>query len=439
MRLLLFCLSSLTLLALSKLTAGLIAGPMLSHVDMREAAIWVQADRTSTVHISYNEIGSPIKYESAPVKTDQSVAHTANLVLDQVNPGKAYTYQVFQDGQPVGSSYSFKTPANFYDITPAPDFTIAVGGAHYVMEDGYEPPYQLLGGGYGIFQTIARANPDLMLWLGNTAHLRRSDFTTQSGVLKRYGAARRIPELANLLATVPHYGIWGNADYSPNQSGRAYSFRNFSENAFKAFWPRPVSVQSLEGIATRFRYSDVDFFMLDVRSYRDDQPTSSRTRTILGDAQIDWLREELIRSDATFKVIAAGAPLLNPADSPENLSYADQEHTRLLDMFRREQISGLFFLSGGKYHGELTKLVHTNSYNLYDLTVGPLTATPSDNLQELNYFRVPATSAFERQFALIDFHGPEENRQLTIRMMTMEGEELWSRTLQEKMLRAADR
>ncbi|MGB0416686.1 MAG: alkaline phosphatase D family protein [Coraliomargarita sp.] len=410
---------------------------MLSHVDMREASIWVQADKASTLSVAYSEDGSNNRQTSAPVATDPTMANTARLILDQVEPGKTYRYQVLQDGQPVGDNYTFKTPPNFYEITPPPDFTLAVGGAHYVMEEGYEPPYQLLGGGYGIFRTIAQSKPDLMLWLGNTTHLRRSDFTTQSGVFKRYSTARTIPELAELLATVPHYATWGDADYSPNHAGRSYSFRSYSENAFKAFWPQPVAIESLDGIATRFRYSDAEFFVLDVRSYRDDAPTSARNRTILGEAQIDWLREEIIRSDATFKVIVAGAPILNPADSSQNLSYAEQEHTELLAMFRSERISGLFFISGGKYHGELTKLVHANSYNLHDLTVGPLTAAPRENEDELNYFRVPSTNTLERHFALVEFSGPEEDRQLTMRIMSMEGDELWNRTLKANDLQPA--
>lgn len=438
MRFVVLCFASLSLAAVSHLSAGLISGPMLSHVDMREASVWIQADAASTFSVAYSEEGSSTRQTSAPVETNPSAANTARLILDQVEPGKTYRYQVLQDGQAVGESYTFTTPANYYDITPPPDFTLAVGGAHYVMQEGYEPPYQLLGGGYGIFQTIANAKPDLMLWLGNTAHLRRSDFTTQSGVFKRYSAARSIPELTELLATVPHYATWGDADYSPNHAGRSYSFRGFSETAFEAFWPQPVSVTSLQGIATRFRYSDTDFFVLDVRSYRDDAPTSARNRTILGPDQIDWLREELIRSDATFKVIVAGAPILNPAESSQNLSYADQEHTGLLEMFRSERISGLFFISGGKYHGELTKLVHANSYNLHDLTVGPLTATPRGNEDELNYFRVPATNTVERHFALIDFAGPEDDRRLTIRLMSMEGDELWSRTLKANDLQPAE-
>jgi alkaline phosphatase D len=304
-----------------------------------------------------------------------------------------------------------------------------------MIEEGFEPPYQIMGAGYDIFETIMAANPALMLWLGNTAHLRESDWSSKSGYLKRYSHARSTPALAKLLSSTPNYATWGEADYgSPNAGGR-YSYREFAEASFNAFWPRSVAIPSLKGIATRFRYADVDFFMLDTRSYRNDTPTSREPFEFLGAQQIEWLRQELIRSTATFKVVLAGAPILNPAKSRSNLSYAESEHTRLLQMLRSEEISGLFFISGGKYYGELTRLVHASSYNLFDLTVGPLTANPRDNEDELNFFRMPGSSTFERHFALIDFTGPEEERRIAIRIMSLEGKELWKREITASDLR----
>jgi alkaline phosphatase D len=274
-----------------------------------------------------------------------------------------------------------------------------------------------------------------MLWLGNTAHLRESDWTSKSGYVKRFTHARSTPEMKKFLATIPQYGIWGDADYGIPFSGSNYSYRAHAESTFRAFWPRPVDVPGLEGIATRFRYADADFFMLDTRSSRNDTPTSNQSAQILGPQQIEWLRQELIRSRATFKVIVAGAPILNPAKSRTNLSYAEREHSNFLQMFRDEKIPGLFFLSGGKYYGELTRLVHASSYNLYDLTLGPLTANPQDNEDELNFFRMPGSSTFERHFALIDFNGPEEDRRITIRVVSMEGKDLWSRDIPARELK----
>lgn len=428
------CAITALLLCPENLQAGLRAGPMLAHIDMREATIWLQADEPSTIRIRYTESGSENVILSSPVDANPELALTATIRLNKVEPGKLYRYEILQNGEEIGVTGEFKTQDNYHFRAPPPDFSFAAGGANYVMENLYEPPYQLLGGGYGIFDVILSSSPDFMLWTGNTAHLRRSDFTTLSGILKRFSYARAAPELSALLSSIPHYAIWGKADYGFHDDGKYASQRTLSEKAFRAFWPRPIDIPTLEGIPTRFRYADADFFMLDVRSYRDDRPNTVRTPEILGKTQIEWLRQELIRSDATFKIIVSGAPVLNPAETSKNLSFAEIEHNALLEMLRSERISGLFMISGGKYFGELTKLVHASNYNLYDLTVGPLTAGPQAAKQELNYFRVPGTTTVERQFALIRISGPEDNRQMQIQLNSMEGDELWSRTIKAKDL-----
>ncbi len=417
------------------LNGKLVSGPMLASLEMREARVWVQTDQPATVRIAYTEASDRANQRwSLPVESNPSLGNTVTAVLTGIEPGKNYHYSVELNGELLAPSYEFTSPDFYHDRTPPPDFRIAVGGAHYQIEEGFEPPYQILGGGYEIFESIAAAEPALMLWLGNTAHLRKSDWASKSGYLKRFSHARSTPQLGPLLASIPHYATWGEADYGAPYAGANYSYRQFAELSFNAFWPRPVEVAALDGIVTRFRHADVDFFMLDTRSYRNDSPTSDQTSQILGHQQIEWLRQELVRSTATFKVIVAGAPILNPAKSRSNLSYAEREHTRLLQMLRSENIAGLFFISGGKYYGELTRLVHASSYNLHDLTVGPLTANPRDNEDELNFFRMPGTSTFDRHFALIDFTGPEESRSITMRIMNSEGSELWTRELTASQL-----
>ncbi len=426
-------------LTASTLPAALASGPMLAHLEMREAKVWVQADSPSIVRIAYAPNGSDkALIWSTPVETDALNGHTAVAILDEIEPGQNYNYRVELNGELVTSPATFTSPANYYDRAPPPNFKIAVGGAHYVIEDGFEPPYQILGGGYDIFSTIADTNPALMIWAGNTAHLRKSDWASKSGYLKRFAKARSLPQLKALLQSIPHYATWSDHDFGAPNGGQQSAYRNLAESSFEAYWPRSVEIDQLEGVATQFRYADVDFFMLDVRSYRNDTPDTSTRVQILGKKQIEWLRQSLIRSTATFKVIVAGAPILNPADSRSNLSYAEREHTELLQMLREARIAGLFFISGGKNYGELTRLVHANSYNLYDLTLGPLTANPGNNEDELNFFRMPGSSTFERHFALIEFSGAEKARELTIRVMSMEGKELWHRNIPASSLQPAN-
>lgn len=424
---------------LSALQAGLVNGPMIAHVEMREAKIWVQTDAPSIVRVAYAASGDNEALTwSTPVETDAAHSHTAVATLDQVEPGQSYSYRIELNGELVTSPATFVIPANYHDRMPPPDFKIAVGGAHYVIEEGFEPPYRILGGGYDIFNTIAETKPALMIWAGNTVHLRKSDWGSASGYQKRFAWARSIPQLKTLFQSVPQYATWSDHDYGAPNGGQDSAYRGMAEANFEAYWPRAIEINQLEGVATQFRYADVDFFMLDVRSYRNDTPDTSTRVQILGQEQIEWLRQALIQSTATFKVIIAGAPILNPADSRSNLSYAEREHTELLQMLREARISGLFFISGGKSYGELTRLVHANSYNLYDLTLGPLTAEPGNNEEELNFFRQPGSSTFERHFALIEFAGPEEARELTIRIMSLEGKELWNRTIPSSSLQPAN-
>lgn len=437
-----FCyiLSFCFLTTASLLQATLISGPMLAHLEMREAKVWIQADTPSLVRVAYApEDDNNAIIWSTPTETDTSNAHTAVVTLDQVEPGTRYSYRVELNGELVTEAANFTSPANYFDRSPPPTFKIAVGGAHYVIEDGYEPPYRTLGGGYDVFTSIAQTEPVFMIWAGNTAHLRRSDWMSKSGYLKRFTKARSVPQLGPLLQSIPHYATWGHSDFGAPHSGNQSTTRQIAEDSFEAFWPRPIAVSQLEGVATQIRYADVDFFILDVCSYRNDRPDSNTRVQILGDEQIKWLRQALIQSTATFKIVVAGAPILNPADSRENLSYAEREHTEFLQMFRDEQIAGLFFISGGKPYGELTRLVHANSYNMHDLTLGPLTGNPAEKQEELNFFRMPGSSIFERHFALIEFGGPEEGRHITIRAMNVEGKELWDRTIKASELQPNER
>ncbi len=414
----------------STVAKSIASGPLLGPIHMREATIWVQTTKPSIVRVIYQstKANSPVN-SSQTVTTTEANGLTAHLRLNKIEPGQKYDYQVEIDGAKKGGTFQFKSPSFYHDRTPPPDFRVALCGSHYVIEEGYEPPYQVLGGGYQAFKFMQSYAPDMMIWTGNTAHLRLSDTSSLSGTRKRFVTARNVKELSPLIATIPNYASWGQTDYGKNFPGKSYTHRNQVEKVFREFWPAPTKTLPIGGLTTHFSYADADFFFLDVNTHRNDTPTTGESTKILGDEQIKWLRQEIRRSQATFKVIIAGAPILNPAKSRTNLSYAETEQTKLLQMLREEGISGLFFISGGKPFGELTKLVHASSYNLFDLTVGPVTAKPVEKTDELNFFRVPGTSSFERHFALLDISGSEKERKLTIRVMNQEGKELWTRSL----------
>ena len=59
---------------------------------------------------------------------------------------------------------------------------------------------------------------------------------------------------------------------------------------------------------SHMRLSNCDFFFLDVRTYRDpNQEPDGPDKTMLGACQMGWLKEQLLASDAPFKVLASGS------------------------------------------------------------------------------------------------------------------------------------
>ena len=122
-------------LLLQTLAAELVSGPMLAGLEMREARIWVQTEQASIVRIAYAEAATPAQRSwSIPVETDPALANTATINLSGIEAGKTYNYQIEVNGERLPASYSFTSPAFYQGRTPPPDFTIAVGGAHYRLD-----------------------------------------------------------------------------------------------------------------------------------------------------------------------------------------------------------------------------------------------------------------------------------------------------------------
>lgn len=415
------------------------AGPLVGYAEMREVALWVQTAEAAEVQFHYWPKDDPADRGSTPVtKTRQEDFYTAILTAGPLKPGTQYEYALVINGQPVPLDYAtaFRTVPDYRDRFPPPDFTVALGGGNYVNDQLYDPPNRIPGEGHNIFLAILAKQPDLMVWLGNNITLREADWGSRSGMFARYSHNRTQPELQPLMSGVNHVAAWSGRDYGPPQADRHHLGREHAQEAFRKFWPNPPHEQTdFIGNACSFRWADAEFFILDDRSFRDLSSPSDKQKVILGQAQTKWLIESLKKSQAAFKIVVMGSPLFNPAESPEHYNAAPEERDRLLEQITWAEIDGLFVVSGGKDFGELTKTVRSAAPDVYELTLGPLTARPARDTGELNYFRVPGTTTFDRHFATLKFHGTEDDRQLTVTVFDVDGNQLWTRTFAQASMR----
>ncbi|MEN3040473.1 MAG: alkaline phosphatase D family protein [Bacteroidia bacterium] len=430
----------LTLLWAQK--ARLQAGPMIGYTQMREVAIWLQTTTSAKVVIEYADTAFPKnKHRTPPVYTTPEKAYTALFRLAPLEPGRVYRYTVYLNGRAYALPYPtyFKTLPQWRWRSAPPDFCFVIGSCAYINDSLYDRPGEPYGGGYEIFSAIQAQKPDFMLWLGDNVYLREADWNSRSGILYRYTHTRSLPHLQPLLAACPHYAIWDDHDFGPNDADRSFWARFWTREAFTLFWANPsYGVPSVpDGITTFFEWSDADFFLLDNRTFRAPNKRVTGTRQMLGLDQVEWLIDALKSSRATFKFVACGSQILNPSPGYENFINFAEERNLLLKRIEEEGISGVIFLTGDRHFSEISVLTLPNGQKVYDITSSPLTASPFVAAEEKdkNPFRIQETLTTQRNFLLLRVSGPEKDRQLSITAFSTTGEKLWSYTINARDLR----
>ena len=407
------------------------SGPMIGHVSMRSAQLWIQTNHEADVQVRYSAGSADMDLFTPPVKTMESSAFTAHVHLHGLEPGTNYTVDFLIDGEPLSESIELSTQVLWdYRMDPPP-FQMVTGSCAYINEAKYDRPGKPYGGGYEIFESMAAEDPDMMLWLGDNIYLREVDFQSYSGFLHRYTHTRSTPEMRNLLKACPNYAIWDDHDFGPNDSDGSWIHADWSRDAFETFWSNPSYglPEAPRCVSTAFRFVDMEFFLLDNRTYRVNHQNKTNTPTVLGQSQIDWLVQALQKSRAPFKFVCIGGQVLNDAAVYENVSQFPTEREQLLDRIEAEDIRGVVFLSGDRHTTELSELTLDNGRKVYDLTVSPLTSGTGRAREEGNSLRVAGTYIEQRNYAVLSFDGPRKNRTCSIEVKDTNGNTLWTRVL----------
>lgn len=412
------------------LCAQLRSGPMIGHVALRSAKIWVQTEEEALVRLEIKKHLS--KNAWTWVATLKSRAESANCLtfdIPQLEPGTTYTYRLKVGGKEVSKPYPLQfTTQNLWQWrTDPPAFKVAMGSCNYINEAAYDRPGKPYGGDYFIFEKIAETKPDLMLWLGDNTYLREADWNSRSGVMHRYTHSRAIPEMQKLLATCPNYAIWDDHDYGPNDANRSWIHKNWTLEAFQSFWANPGSgLHPHAGITTAFSHNDIDFFLLDDRWFRSSEKLAdSCEREMLGDLQIDWLINALKFSQAPFKIVAIGSQVLNSMALYENYAQFPCEREKLLGRIAAEGIKNVVFVTGDRHHSEISR-IEKNGIIMHDVTASPLTSSfPANRDNEPNANRIAGSLILKRNFALFEFSGARKERSLLIRFVDNAGNEVY--------------
>ena len=173
----------------------------------------------------------------------------------------------------------------------------------------------------------------------------------------------------------------------------------------------------MPGIMTFFNWGDVNFYLLDNRTYRVnrkvDREPFDRRKSHHGHKQVDWLVDTMRYQQgqdsfvypASFNIICTGNPVLQDSGYPDSYRAYSEEWQYMIDRIMHAGIDGVIFLTGDVHFTELSKEIRIGggepgvpgkagfrgaSYIFYDLTVSPLTSgvyeDPAPNPHRVDIF-----------------------------------------------------
>ncbi|MDI9918661.1 alkaline phosphatase D family protein [Rhodococcus sp. IEGM 1379] len=376
--------------------------------------------------------------------------HTAKVDVTGLDSSTAYWYR-FTAGSAVSPVGRTRTaPSNSADLERLRFGVVSCSN----WEAGYFGAYRHLG---------LREDLDAIIHLGDyiyeygqgeygsvRLHEPAHEITTLADYRIRHAQYKTDPDLASLHLKLPFITTWddhesandayagGAENHTPGVEGDWADRKANSAKAYFEWMPvRPSGSGSATQLYRRFRFGNLaELSMLDLRTYRDEQPTMRQVddpaRSITGRAQMDWLTNGIISSPTQWKIVGNPVmitpcvfPPLEPATTaaltelvgipqggyPYNTDQWDgytADRNRLFDAITSNNVDNTVFITGD-IHTSWACDLPTNAANYPGgPTVGAEFVVPSvtsANIDEM--LKVPprtASVAAEEAFTLVNRH-----------------------------------
>ena len=157
---------------------------------------------------------------------------------------------------------------------------------------------------------------------------------------------------------------------------------------------------------------------------------------MLGAQQMEWLKNSLLYSTATFKIIAVGSQVLNPVSPYDTWWNFPAEYEELMSFLKEYKINGVVFLTGDRHHSEIIKVERPGTYPLFDITVSPLTSGTHkfSGPEKNNPYRVLGIDE-KQNYGRFSFSGLRGSRKMTVEYLGLKGEKISEWSITEKELK----
>jgi alkaline phosphatase D len=243
-----------------------------------------------------------------------------------------------------------------------------------------------------IFSTIVSKNPDLYIAGGDNVY---ADVIAvvpgnKEYINSAYKQMWRDPDFTNLRNNVPIIATWDDHDYGQNDGTSENPSKVLAKNAFLSWWKIPENspIRKRDGVYQTYYYGPTDkrvqVIMLDLRTFQSSKGQlplaglngymlqTNTKKTMLGDAQWAWFKEEL-KKPAKLRIIMSSLQFSAEFNKYENWAIFPHEIENMYTAIRDAKAEGIFFLSGDVHLADLNVRTPENLYPLYDFSSSGLT------------------------------------------------------------------
>jgi alkaline phosphatase D len=315
----------------------LLSGPMVGECGETDAFVWAQARDDGALTLVVERPGM----DAIRVRAEPSWDAWRCVVfhVEGLEAGTRYSYTV-EGARGATEAQCFRTAPP----CSARRVRIAFGSCFQRWDDT----------SLGIFDAIRREAPDVFMMIGDNCYFDEPDWQSQHTMMLAQLRSRNNAPLRRLLAETPVLAIWDDHDFGPNDSDETFANKHDAIAVFRRVWAqRAYGEERVTGIFSAVRWGPVEILLTDDRWYRQEK------KRILGDAQLAWLCDRLVKSDAPIKLIVSGSQILPQAAAGLEWECwtrdAPGELARLLAFIEEHDIHGVVLASGDVHLGYLLR------------------------------------------------------------------------------------
>jgi len=239
-----------------------------------------------------------------------------------LTPGTRCYYRLLY-GQDVntietGPACTFRTldPA---DVASKVSFVVVTGMNYFKFHILPGPPNKHLG--YPGLETIREMNPDFFVGTGDNVYYDAYPLPrkTQKTMRREWHKQFIQPRFVSLFSQVPTYWEKDDHDFRYNDADTTGDLKPSAELGIRTFLEQVPVVDPDETHPVTYRTIRINkllqIWLTEGRDYRSsNMMEDGPEKTLWGETQKAWLKETLLASDATFKILISPTPMIGPDD-----------------------------------------------------------------------------------------------------------------------------